>query len=211
MSLTPAQFLKKGHGKTACWLDLVNSEEWDTYGNRTDWIDDPCWLPYFLQQWHFIAPAHSAFPAASFKTLRAVLRKSCQALFAGQLISGKELRALNDTLNVAGKRELFRRQHGLRVEFVPESKGWEWILAEIALSFADLLARESGARVKICDNPDCRWVFYDTTKGKTRRWCSDKVCGNRYRVRRARVRVSTLNPRHSAFGKNRESLRRAQM
>jgi len=194
MSLTPAQFRKRGHGKTACWLDLVNSEEWDTYGNRTDWIDDASWLPYFLEQWHLVAPEHLPFPAAGFKALRAVLRKSCEALVAGQNISGKELSALNATLNVAGKRELFRRQNSLRVEFVPESPGWEWILAETALSFADLLTRENGRRIMICDNHDCGWVFFDTTKGKTRRWCSDKVCGNRDRVRRARARASRLNP-----------------
>jgi putative stress-induced transcription regulator len=49
-SLTHAQFLAKGHGKTAPWLDLVNSEEWDTYGKRTEWLDDPSWLPFFLRQ-----------------------------------------------------------------------------------------------------------------------------------------------------------------
>jgi predicted RNA-binding Zn ribbon-like protein len=190
MLLTPAQFLEKGHGKTGCWLDLVNSEEWDTYGKRVDWIDDPSWLPYFLAQWKFVAPAPWTFPAASFKALRCVLRKSCEALSAGHGISEKELRALNDTLNVAGKREIFQRQDGVHVDFVPQSRGWEWILAETALSFADLLARENGERVKICDNHDCRWVFYDTTKGRTRRWCSDRVCGNRDRVRRARARSS---------------------
>jgi len=190
MSLTPTQFLEKGHGKTACWLDLVNSEEWDTYGKRVDWIDDPSWLPYFLAQWNFVAPQPSPFPRARFKALRAVLRKSCEALFTGQRLSEKELRALNATLNVAGKREISQRPDGLRVEFVPQARGWQWILAETALSFADLLADANGERVKICDNPDCRWVFYDTTKGKTRRWCSDKVCGNRDRVRRARARAS---------------------
>jgi len=190
MPLTPAQFRNKGHGTTACWLDLANSEEWDTYGNRTDWIDDACWLPYFLEQWHFVAPDHPPFPAASFKALRAVIRKGCEALFAGQSIADKELRALNDTLNVKGKRGLLRGPSGLRVEFVPESPGWDWILAQTALSFAQVLTPESAQRVKICDNPDCRWVFYDATKGKTRRWCSDKVCGNRDRVRRARARAS---------------------
>jgi predicted RNA-binding Zn ribbon-like protein len=190
MALTPGQFLEKGHGKTGCWLDLVNSEEWDTYGKRIDWIDDPSWLPYFLAQWNFAIPPPAPFPAAKFKKLRAVLRRSCDALSAGLSISEKELRALNDALDVAGKREIFDRQNGLRVGFVPRSRGWEWVLAEIAFSFADLLARENGNRVKICNNPDCRWVFYDTTKGKTRRWCSDKVCGNRDRVRRARARTS---------------------
>jgi len=53
-----------------------------------------------------------------------------------------------------------------------------------------LLAGGNSARVKICRNADCRWVFYDTTKARSRRWCSDKVCGNRDRVRRARARAA---------------------
>ena len=58
-SLTHAEFLAKGHGKTAPWLDLVNSEEWDTYGKLTEWLDNPTWLAFFLRQWHFTTPGHS--------------------------------------------------------------------------------------------------------------------------------------------------------
>ena len=190
MPLSPAQFREKGHGKTGPWVDLVNSEEWDTYGKRTDWLDDPSWSRYFLRQWNFPPPTSSAFPAKEFRALRAALRKSCEALFDRRKLSSEEIRGFNDRLKVVGKRQLIERPTGLQVEFVPQSNGWEWILAETALSFANLLAGAARSRIKICLNSDCRWVFYDSTKGRTRRWCSDKVCGNRDRVRRARARMS---------------------
>ena len=190
MPLNFAQFLKKGHGQTAPWVDLVNSEEWDTYGKRTDWLDEPSWLPYFLRRWQFPEPERAPFPAARFRALRVVLRQSCEALFASGRLSAPQRRALNSTMNVAGKQELIQRQNGLRIEFIPASQGWEWTLAQIALSFAELLADGQSGRVKICRNSDCRWVFHDATRGKTRRWCSDKVCGNRDRVRRARAKVA---------------------
>jgi len=189
-SLTHAQFLAKGHGKTAPWLDLVNSEEWDTYGKRTEWLDEPSWLPFFVRQWHFTAPGLARFPAAKFKALRAALRRSCETLFAGRAIPAQELREINRALNLSGTRALVQRKSGLQVEFLPHKNGWEVILAQIALSFAETVARQKSGRIKICLNSDCRWVFYDTTKGRTRRWCSDKVCGNRDRVRRARARMS---------------------
>jgi len=191
LALTHAQFLAKGHGKTAPWLDLANSEEWDTYGKRTEWLDDPSWLPFFLRQWHFSAPNHSPFPAAKFKALRSSLRKSCEALFAARVIPAQELRAINRALSLSGKRALIQRQNGLRVEFLPHTRGWELILAQTALSFAETVAPEKSGRIKICLNSDCRWIFYDATKGRTRRWCSDRVCGNRDRVRRARARMSS--------------------
>ena len=190
MSLTPDQFRKKGHGSTAPWVDLVNSEEWDTWGKPTDWLEDPSWLPFFLDQWRFDAPGRQSFPKVKLKHLRRTLRKSCEAIFSGRPVSDQELRDLNTALNVPGKRQLIHGQNGLQVQFVPRSAGWDWIMAQIALTFATQLSEEGKTRIKICQNEDCRWVFYDATKAQTRRWCSDKVCGNRERVRRARARMA---------------------
>lgn len=188
--MTPDQFRKKGHGKIAPWVDLLNSEEWDTYGRRTDWLNDPSWLPFFLKQWQFDTPHRASFPTLKFERLREVLRKSCETIVTGRAVLDTELHELNAALNVTGIQQLIRRQKRLRLEFVPRSEGWDWILSEIASSFAGQLAESDGSRIKICQNQDCRWVFYDATKGKTRRWCSDKVCGNRERVRRARAKAA---------------------
>ncbi len=181
-------FLAHGHGKTAPWMDLVNSEEWDTFGRRTDHLNDPAWVPYFVRQWRLAKPSRELAPIARLKTLRAALRKSSEALFHSKPIPSPELRALSAVLNLRGKQQLFQRQNGLRVEFVPDRPGWRWILAAVARSFVETVPDGESARIKICRNDDCRWVFYDQTKGKTRCWCSSKSCGNRERVRRARAR-----------------------
>jgi predicted RNA-binding Zn ribbon-like protein len=181
-------FLAHGHGKTAPWMDLVNSEEWDTFGRRIDHLNDPAWVPYFVRQWRLAKPSRELAPIARLKTLRAALRKSSEALFHSKPIPSPELRALNAALNLRGKQQLFQRQNGLWVEFVPDRPGWRWILAAVARSFVETVADGESARIKICRNDDCRWVFYDQTKGKTRCWCSSKSCGNRERVRRARAR-----------------------
>jgi len=190
MPLSRNAFRAKGHGKTAPWVDLVNSEEWDTYGQRRDWLDDPSWLPFFLAQWQFAAPGGRPFPAAKFRALRGALRIACQAISAGNKIPPEALQALNHALNLTCRYQLLQRQNALRLEFVPSRKGWDWVLAETALSFAGLLTGGETSRIKICLNPDCRWIFYDSTKARIRRWCSDKVCGNRDRVRRARARLA---------------------
>lgn len=38
------------------------------------------------------------------------------------------------------------------------------------------------SRVRACD--ECRWVFLDTTRNRSRRWCDPADCGNRSRQRR---------------------------
>jgi hypothetical protein len=81
MKKSQYDFLAHGHGKTAPWIDLVNSEEWDTFGRLTDHLNNPAWVPYFLRQWHFASPSREPAPIARLKTLRAVLRKGSEALF----------------------------------------------------------------------------------------------------------------------------------
>jgi len=43
-------------------------------------------------------------------------------------------------------------------------------------------------RVKICPADDCRWAFYDTSRNRSRQWCSMEVCGNRAKARTHRER-----------------------
>ncbi|MGE5541895.1 MAG: CGNR zinc finger domain-containing protein, partial [Bacillota bacterium] len=74
-----------------------------------------------------------------------------------------------------------------RIDVLPVAEDWTWILGEIAASFADLLSRHGPTRIKVCQNPDCHWVFYDESRSRTRRWCED-TCGNLMKVRRFRAR-----------------------
>ena len=60
-----------------------------------------------------------------------------------------------------------------------------WILAQ---SVSDLLLSEGIARIRTCAVDTCRWLFLDTSKNHTRRWCNMKVCGNRMKARRFQAR-----------------------
>jgi predicted RNA-binding Zn ribbon-like protein len=57
------------------------------------------------------------------------------------------------------------------------------------------LAEIDPARIKRCERPACKLVFYDTTRSGTQRWHAESPCGNRERQRRyraaSRVRSST--------------------
>jgi predicted RNA-binding Zn ribbon-like protein len=49
-------------------------------------------------------------------------------------------------------------------------------------------APDRTARLSRCSAPDCGLVFYDSSRGGTRRWCSMQRCGNRAKVRAHRAR-----------------------
>jgi predicted RNA-binding Zn ribbon-like protein len=43
-------------------------------------------------------------------------------------------------------------------------------------------------RLRACGSETCRWLFLDTSKNHTRRWCDMKICGNRMKARRFQAR-----------------------
>jgi predicted RNA-binding Zn ribbon-like protein len=71
----------------------------------------------------------------------------------------------------------------------PCGAGVRGALAEIVAAVARARIRGSWLRLKICPADDCRWAFYDTSRNRSRRWCSMEVCGNRNKVRAFRDRT----------------------
>ena len=78
---------------------------------------------------------------------------------------------------------------------VPEEKGfvWDWTMKEQSLDYllwvvvrsaADLLTSERLRDVRACSAEDCRWLFLDTSKNHSRRWCDMQTCGNQAKARR---------------------------
>jgi predicted RNA-binding Zn ribbon-like protein len=61
-------------------------------------------------------------------------------------------------------------------------------LAAVAADGIDLLAGPLAERVRECAAPDCAFLFVDTSRPGTRRWCAQDRCGNREHVRQHRAR-----------------------
>jgi predicted RNA-binding Zn ribbon-like protein len=61
-------------------------------------------------------------------------------------------------------------------------------LSTIAADATAVLAKTSRERIRIC--PECRMMFFDTSRPGMRRWCSSASgCGNRAKVRKHRARL----------------------
>ncbi|MCW2878904.1 MAG: hypothetical protein JWQ95_3004 [Sphaerisporangium sp.] len=43
-------------------------------------------------------------------------------------------------------------------------------------------------RLKVCNEGTCQWAFIDSSKNRSRSWCSMRVCGNRTKTRAYRAR-----------------------
>ncbi|HEY3142999.1 MAG TPA: CGNR zinc finger domain-containing protein [Acidimicrobiales bacterium] len=70
---------------------------------------------------------------------------------------------------------------------VPAVAGARHALARILAAVA-AMAPNNWERLKICAADDCEWVYYDSSRNHSRRWCSMEGCGNRSKVRTYRTR-----------------------
>jgi predicted RNA-binding Zn ribbon-like protein len=61
-------------------------------------------------------------------------------------------------------------------------------LAHLAEIVARELTRSTAARLRVCANDECRWVFHDSSPAGRRKWCDTATCGNRAKVARHRAR-----------------------
>ena len=70
-------------------------------------------------------------------------------------------------------------------------EGFVWdgdLLAPIAVAAVDLLRSGPLDRLKVCAG--CPWLFLDTSRNRSRRWCSMSDCGARLKMRRYRARAA---------------------
>lgn len=170
-------------------LDLLNSDHGRGLG-LTDLLEETGWLDGFCDHWGY-APAGrpSAGDLEELRDLRTVLRRVVEALDAGAPPSRADVSRLNGILAGAELvRELVAGAARIELRLAPTVHDWRWVRAEITASLAELLAGGDPSRLKVCDNQDCRFAFYDLSKNRSRRWCAQTVCGNRHKVRQFRAR-----------------------
>ena len=60
----------------------------------------------------------------------------------------------------------------------------DWMLWPIMRSAAELLTAGELTRVRECSGDTCGWLFVDTSRNRSRRWCDMEDCGNRAKARR---------------------------
>ncbi len=118
--------------------------------------------------------------------VREVVYRMVLAILQGRPPRASDLTIFNRELNAA-----FRH---LRVVSGLRGCVWDWesrpgelegMLWPILRSAADLLTSERQQRIGQCaDDRGCGWLFLDTTKNHSRRWCDMADCGNRAKARR---------------------------
>jgi predicted RNA-binding Zn ribbon-like protein len=136
-------------------------------------------------------------------TLRAAIFATFSKVAAGRALDAEDLEMLNYEV-AAGLARLRVVEDDTSAS--ERSFHWGWSALEldrplwnIARSAAEVLVSdEDRRRVRECGGAECRWLFLDTSKNRSRQWCSMQSCGNRQKARRHYERVRAATKRASA-------------
>ena len=78
----------------------------------------------------------------------------------------------------------FRLDEQFRWEWAARPSGLDGFVGPIVRAAVDLLTSDRRDRISTCANERCRWLILDTSKNRSRRWCTMASCGNRAKARR---------------------------
>ena len=171
--------MKRSHVAGNLCLDFVNTVD-PRHGTprEEDLPDYAAVLDWARQAGIGVAPLATGNASRAHEEAIA-LRETLYAIFGavarGEAPPAKALRHLND--------ELARRPRRITERFA-----WapaDDVLAPVVWSAAELLTSGPLERVRECPGDDtCGWLFLDTSRNGSRRWCDMRTCGNRAKARR---------------------------
>lgn len=184
----------------ALCLDFVNTVDWHAsqypqerlsgYSDLLDWGEAAGELLVDRARYlRVLAKRRPEQAAAVFKRaiqMRETLYRIFSFLAANRSVTLDDLALLNDALG--------KSLAHLRIRSSSAGFNWDWsdtsetldqVLWPVVRSAAELLISEDLHRVKQCaDDRGCGYMFVDTSRNKSRRWCSMETCGNRAKAQR---------------------------
>jgi predicted RNA-binding Zn ribbon-like protein len=189
---SPAIFVADSAG-----LDFLNSVA-TPIDTTIDWIANGEGLLTWLEQARLVPtdvlnemrkqakPEEIDRVAAQARNLREWFRALVQEN-KGKPLKGAALANLEPLNRLLAKDEgfgqLVARKRGkstaLELQSTRRWRSPESLLLPIGEALARFLAEEDLTDVKACEGATCTLMFADRTRGRSRRWCSMQVCGNR--------------------------------
>jgi len=166
-------------------IGFVNTHDLE---EETDAIANPALLQGWIEE-----QTGEHLPEVEEEDLRRLhrLREALRALMRannGDEPQDRELQPLRE----AAERSRYRLSfdsHGT-LTLAPARAGLSGFESRLLLALERLQCEDAWPRLKACTDEGCQWAFYDTTRNRSRTWCSMDVCGNREKTRRYRQRKS---------------------
>ncbi len=179
-------------------LDFINTVDWHLSDHPEEYLTSYATLVAWSQRArilteegarHLLAAAerHPAEAAAALQaaiTFREALYRIFLAALANKPPTDDDLALFNAARAQAlAHSAIAATSEGFAWRWMVDPQNLGWMLWPIALSAADVLFSPELKEIKQCGGPGCGWLFLDTSKNHSRRWCTMEGCGNRAKAR----------------------------
>jgi predicted RNA-binding Zn ribbon-like protein len=214
--IEPHQFRKRDIIGGDPALDFVNTvtgrdqspRDWlDSYPRLLEWAAFVHLLPKrvlrALAEKAHKEPAAAAIALARAKVLREALFELVTRIISRRAPSKSALALLREHWITGIKSHELRFGGGrVLVDLRNDALDFDLIASTVAYRMVQQVLPLPVDRLRMCQGPNCSWVFIDSSKAGRRRWCDMTVCGNAAKSRRfyARSRQprSAQRPQHPA-------------
>jgi predicted RNA-binding Zn ribbon-like protein len=130
-------------------------------------------------------PAEAKSVHARAIELREAIYRIFTITLKGWAHAEEDLAVFNDYLAGAFMQSaIVKTDDGFCLETMGNKARLDWMLNPVIRSAADLMVSKELKQVKKCADPTCGWLFLDTSRNRSRRWCDMRDCGNRAKASR---------------------------
>jgi len=190
--------LKELLGRKLC-LDFINTLSWrgrqEPEEHLSTYRDLVVWSRYvnilkdkdveMLTREAEMHPSEAKKAISSAIELREAIYSIFSSIAEGTAPPKKDLSTFNKYLSrVMMHSQINEREDGFSWDTGGDKNKLDWMLSPIVRSAAELLVSDEARKVKECGDNACGWLFLDSSRNQSRRWCAMKDCGNRAKARR---------------------------
>lgn len=176
------------------WGDRISGERLASYADLLRWagverlIDEATLAA--LEGAADADPGEASAVSERARSLRGALLRLFRAAIEGGRPRDEDLRTLNRELErLQGHQRVATSDGGFSLEWASDRPELEMLLWPPLRSALALLMRpELMNRLGQCGGAACGWLFLDLGRGRARRWCDIRDCGNVAKVRAYRQR-----------------------
>ncbi|MEM7123654.1 MAG: CGNR zinc finger domain-containing protein [Pseudomonadota bacterium] len=166
-------------------LDFVNTANRGGDGIEREFLGDHDDLWAWGRHVGLLAPGHQRTTDTGTMSSCLALRESLHRLLSPDSRcdhAREDIERLNKAMALGARHARLVASEG-GVTYDAGARLETWLMGPVAWSASELLTSGQVGNVKTCPGTHCGWLFLDTSRGHTRRWCSMTTCGNRAKAR----------------------------
>ncbi|OJV62781.1 MAG: hypothetical protein BGO41_00150 [Clostridiales bacterium 38-18] len=174
-------------------MDFVNTKWYIEHEMMRDLLEDQEWFSRWLAKYGHQLDKHffdTPDLLVHLRKMRLFLNQCFDQLASAYTLSEDSINLLNDYSDeFASSIHLAHEDNSFVLKQINTPLTLEAFKGLLSNSLILLIVETELSRLRICDNDECKWLFIDSTKSRTKKWCCN-TCASLVKVRKFRLKNS---------------------